>query len=495
MALTLVIRADASLEIGVGHVMRCATLAEHLRLVDADITFVCRPQPGDLIDWLRSKNFVVHELPNEVATMAQDAEQTAEILEKNSPAKLDWLVVDHYGLDREWEQRLRPHAQKILVIDDLADREHDCDLLLDQNFHADMARRYRGRVPGTCRLLLGPAYALLRQEFIAARRALPERDGVVRRLLISFGGTDPTNESGKALEALRVLGRDDLAVDIVLGTGNPRRTMIEREAAALPGVQCHVGVENMADFMARADLALGAAGTTTWERCCLGLPSLVVSVAENQVLSARSLAESGYLIYLGFAQETTAADIAGGLGVLLHNRPWMKFLGQASAALVDGRGVARVAYSMMPPQISLRPAQAADSDAIWRWRNAEETRRHAFDDRPIPQDVHDRWFESALHDPARALLIGVHQGQAIGVLRYDITGDRATVSVYLLPGLYGRGFGSSLLEAGSRWMLENHPGVGVLRAEVKVANEASSGAFLKAGFLSYANIYQMELKP
>jgi UDP-2,4-diacetamido-2,4,6-trideoxy-beta-L-altropyranose hydrolase len=304
----VVVRADASVAIGTGHVMRCLTLAEVLREHGAEVAFASRDLPGSCCGLVEECGFTLFHLPGDAEIdVNRDAGITAEYL---SCCRPDWLVVDHYGIDAEWERQQRPFVGGIMVIDDLADRKHDCDILLDQNFYDDMESRYDGLIPPGSRLFPGPAYALLRSEFIAARRTLRERDGRVRRILLFFGGTDPTNETGKALAALRTMDRLDIAADVVVGAANPNVTLIRELCSHLPQVSFHLQVNNMAEFMAMADLAIGAGGTTTWERCYLGLPTLIIVVADNQLVSSRMAASAGMARFVGQSGDVTADTLA-----------------------------------------------------------------------------------------------------------------------------------------------------------------------------------------
>jgi UDP-2,4-diacetamido-2,4,6-trideoxy-beta-L-altropyranose hydrolase len=212
----------------------------------------------------------------------------------------DWLVVDHYRLDAHFERHLRRLGLKILVIDDLADRPHDCDLLLDQNLYRNLEVRYRGLLPESARTYLGPKYALLRPEFRQARRLLRPRQGALKHLLISFGGGDPTNETAKALAAMDLLGLDALSLDVVIGSSNPNASSLQAACAARPGCTLHIQADTMALLMSRADLALGGGGGTTWERCFLGLPTLTVVVAANQRLLTEAVAAFGAAWNLGW---------------------------------------------------------------------------------------------------------------------------------------------------------------------------------------------------
>jgi len=357
-------RADASVQIGSGHVMRCLSLADALRARGAEAYFVGRALPGHLGALIRERGYDLALLPapappapsveeegDEAPAHAQwlgvpwpqDAAQTAQALQ--AAGDFDWLVVDHYAVDARWENSLRRTGRSTLVIDDLADRPHDCDLLLDVNLQ-EPEGRYAGLVPAWCRQLLGPAYALLRPQFAAARPAPARRDGRVARLLIFFGGSDHDNLTGRALTALGRLGRDDLAVDVVLGASNPRRSELEALCASLKSVTCHFNVADMAALMAAADLAIGAAGVTTWERACLGLPALVVTIAANQRPTAACAARRGILTWLGDASEVTAATLAEAVRVALAAPATLLAQSRRGMDVVDGGGTARVAAAM-----------------------------------------------------------------------------------------------------------------------------------------------------
>lgn len=218
-------------------------------------------------------------------------------------------MVDSYALDHKWEKFLRPHVNKIMVIDDLANRAHDCDLLLDQNYYRDIEHRYDGLLPLTCRKLLGPEYALLRPEFHQAKKNLRKRDGKIRRILVFFGGSDPSNETKKALQAIKLLNRPEIAVDVVVGAGNPHREEIKQICSEMPNTTYYCQVENMAELMAAADLAIGAGGVTTWERLYLELPTIAIAVAENQVETLEALGEAEMVWYLGIWSEVVVDDI------------------------------------------------------------------------------------------------------------------------------------------------------------------------------------------
>jgi UDP-2,4-diacetamido-2,4,6-trideoxy-beta-L-altropyranose hydrolase len=335
--------------------MRCLTLAEELAARGAEVAFICRDLPGNLCEIISGKGLQVFRLPapqteghaEEPAapsqwlgiSWARDREETLAILHQYRP---DWLVVDHYALDAEWESAMRHEVDRIMVIDDLADRLHECDLLLDQNLYDGLERRYDGLVPNHCVKLLGPRYALLRPEFAAARKALRHRDGRVRRILIFFGGSDLSNETAKALEAIRLLNRSDIAVDVVVGASNPKGDLIRRICQGRPNSYFHLQVENMADLMSAADLAVGASGTATWERYCLCLPALIIAVAYNQVEIGKAIGKYSCGIYLGESEEVDPPAIRKVLDQLISRPEDIIRMGKNATRLVDGSGTRRV---------------------------------------------------------------------------------------------------------------------------------------------------------
>jgi UDP-2,4-diacetamido-2,4,6-trideoxy-beta-L-altropyranose hydrolase len=322
--LKVIIRADASFQIGSGHIMRCLTLADELRQRGAEVIFICREHSGNLIGTVENRGYRVERLPqsdteyisknNDVAhaawlgaTWQQDASEAIATLGGNKP---EWLIIDHYSLDQRWEKELRPHVGKIMVIDDLADRPHDCDLLLDQNWFArQLNNRYDALVPAYCTKLLGPRYALLKPEYDQLRTLMPPRDGMVRRVLVFMGGSDPTNETVKVLKALMASDLANLVVDVVIGVNHPDPAGVEALVAARHPTVLHYNLPSLAGIMARADLMIGAGGTTTWERMCLGLPSIVISIASNQTATSMALMEAGYINFVGEKSGVTANDI------------------------------------------------------------------------------------------------------------------------------------------------------------------------------------------
>lgn len=355
-------RTDASVQIGTGHVMRCLTLADALRSEGADCTFICRGHIGHLVNLIRERGHQVmmlaesdslqtnasHELLSHAAWLGTDwATDANDSQQAIGSRTVDWLVVDHYALDHLWEKAMRPFTQKIMVIDDLADRVHDCDLLLDQNLDRS-AEDYRSLVPDYANKLIGPRYALLRPEFAAMReKSLARRqDPQLKHLLITLGGVDKDNLAGEVLQTLRICNLPlDLHITVVMGPHAPWLQNVQDIAAAMPRpTQVKVSVRDMASLMTDSDLVIGAAGGTAWECCSLGLPSFVITAAENQRSTAHALKKSGAALLI----ESTC-DIAAYIeNQLLSDTPAQQLekLSTAAAAITDGEGLALVSQEL-----------------------------------------------------------------------------------------------------------------------------------------------------
>lgn len=365
----VVIRTDASLQMGSGHVMRCLTLADALKAQGAQCHFISREHRGHLLEAIHQRGYKANSL---LATVQQaqaaiknditqpppqtlvhatwlgcdwqtDAAQTADILATLHP---DWLVVDHYALDQRWESALQRHYKKLMVIDDLADRPHNCDLLLDQNL-GRQPQDYASLVPATCQVLTGPQYALLRPEFAALRgnslkRRANSQQKEIRQLLITMGGVDLPNASGQVLEALKTCPLPaDCHITVVMGATAPWLAQVHELAKQMPWpTTVLVNVADMAQRMADSDLAIGAAGSTSWERCCLGLPTLIVVLAENQQPGAQAL-EAAHAARLIGAVSDMAAQLPLAVRELIDSACQMR-MSHAASVVTDGNGIEKI---------------------------------------------------------------------------------------------------------------------------------------------------------
>jgi UDP-2,4-diacetamido-2,4,6-trideoxy-beta-L-altropyranose hydrolase len=338
MAPHIAFRADASASMGAGHVSRCATLATSLKRHGCRITFVCAQGSSAYFPQVLEIADAVIELPHVPGDagawlsvpQSTDAAATIAALAGSRP---DWLVVDQYGIDAAWEREVRDHAQRLLVIDDLADRPHACDVILDQNLRPDDGAAYDDLVEPATTVLYGPRYALLRDEFTKSRPHHVRRK--VSRILVSFGGVDGANGTGTALTALAGIDTP-VDVDVVIGAQHPAREDILATCAQLE-YTCHVQTTSIADLMDAADLAIGAGGASSWERCIIGLPTVALVMAANQRIIAEELAARGAAINLGDHQVVQAADVTAAVMHLIANPPTLSGMSAAAYDVMADR--------------------------------------------------------------------------------------------------------------------------------------------------------------
>lgn len=360
MSNNIAFRADASLQIGSGHVIRCLTLADELTRQGFSCFFICREHKGHLGDLIISRGHRLILLPGPVGDAQKhnqhsstskhaswlgvpwhvDADQTLDTVSSLNP---EWLIVDHYTLDARWERSLSSAAGKIMVIDDLADRPHFCDALLNQNLLRQSKReKYKQLVNKDCILMLGPSYALLRPEYAELAKSLPQRDGCISRVLVFVGGSDPYHLTEKYIRALSKTEYQHLFVDVVIGKNHPSPSLVKNLAEARIRTRVYSDLPSLAALMVRADLMLGAGGSTNWERICLGLNSVIVSVADNQDEINKELSDRSYVNFIGKADNLDFGAILNMLRVLFENPEIIVKCSKKMRAAVDGLGCSRV---------------------------------------------------------------------------------------------------------------------------------------------------------
>lgn len=505
-------RVDASTGIGIGHLMRCLTLADRLQRKGGLVHFISRDLPEVYRQQIITRGHGMHLLPPAAhpadpaagpahaawlgARWDEDAAQTIAAISAAGGA--DVLIIDHYAIDRRWESLLRPSVDLICVIDDLADRPHDCDVLLDQDHFPDPASRYAGLLPAHCRPLFGPGQALLRDEFLTAASQLRHRDGSIRRVLIFYGGADTDNLTGRTLEALHPHLGPQLQVDIVVGAINPHIESLRMRCADLPDVQLHVQASHMAELMAAADLAFGACGTATWERCILGLPAIVVVLADNQREPTHALVEAGVVVNLGAASVVDTAALAATFEHLAADPARMRRLSTAARAImcrndapIDDILADRWPFSF--EDVRLRFARPTDAADLLTWRNQPDVRLYSRSQEVISPEEHARWLNHVIAAPNRHLMIGYRDGKPIGVVRLDVDDECGEVSIYLTPDARHRSNGTALLRAQEAWIRSQLPGITRLVAIVLGDNATSHNLFIKNGYTRFPTHYEKRI--
>jgi UDP-2,4-diacetamido-2,4,6-trideoxy-beta-L-altropyranose hydrolase len=467
------LRADASAATGLGHAMRCLALGRALRALGAPVALLSQPSNATLAARARAADVESLALP--AAAPPQDAIHTAQAL---ADWHADALVVDHYGLDAAWHCAVRAaQGLRLMAIDDLADRELDADLLLDANLADDHRAKYAGRWPAQRPLLGGPRYALVGPQYAdAPRHALQDP---VTSIGIFMGGADAAGASLRALEGCRRHARFDGPIEIATTSANPHLAALREACARQPATQLLLDAPDLAAFFARHGLQIGAGGGATWERCCIGVPTLALVVADNQRASVPALAAYGAAAVLEPIDDTRPEAIGRALAALLADAPRRARLAEVARALVDGRGAERAALALLAPWLALRRATSDDAQRLHDWRNDPATREVSLSSALIAWDEHAAWLERTLADPERRLHVGVVGTRPVGTIRFDrLAPSNWRVSLSLDPFCTGLGLGTQLLRAGEADL----PRGSTVEAQVLPTNRRSRRLFEAAGY-------------
>lgn len=475
----LLIRADGGPKIGGGHLMRCLALAEAARARGHDVCFVS--VRSGLASLVTAAGFPVVDLdpvphvpeatPPHAGWLSLPWDRDAEACAALAAARsIDWVVLDHYGLDARWTDRLRRACPglRVLAVDELDDRPLAADLVLDAWRLQAGPRRHP--VTGT---LAGPAFALLRPEFAALREAaLARRGGAVRRVLVLPGLMDAAGLAPLALAALEGSG---LAAEVVMGAQAQSVAAVRQLIAGRPDRSLVLDAGDMAARMAAADVCIGAGGGTALERCCLGLPTVAVPVAANQENGVAALAARGALVPLSLA-EARAGGLRAALERAIAAAPQ---IAAAAARLCDGLGAGRVIDAL---ESRLRPLAQDDCQRIFDWRNRPQIRAVSHDPAPLDPAAHAAWFARTLARRDGLWRIYSEGGRDLGFVGATDQGDGLWQwSFYIGADPAPPGAGGRMLAAFLR-LLACTPGCRAVRAEVLDGNAASAALHLRLGF-------------
>ncbi|MDX2085406.1 MAG: UDP-2,4-diacetamido-2,4,6-trideoxy-beta-L-altropyranose hydrolase [Candidatus Melainabacteria bacterium] len=530
----VIFRLDANSSIGIGHARRCLALAQALQKHSVQVTFLVeivereQDQPGAPEAWLleatQRQGIGIHWLS--AGKHPQDSlPEVIEWLErqKKEGRPVDWLVVDHYQLDLDWEQTVLPHVKRLCILEDTPHRPHVGHCLVDGSAISIAPEAYReqANLRPEMTLLLGAQYTLLSDAFMPFReeKAQPGKlhHGQVEKILVCAGGSDPMGLTEQLLQALAthplLLER---RVTVVLGPLYPTPENVYALCNDKPHWQVWQNPSNMAQLLAEHDFYLGAGGTITWERCCVGLPGLVVPLVENQRAQSQLMAKQGAQWVLlppsnpqqpeGWQEFKQAVQQS--LLALFAQPEAIQAMAEQSFRQVDGQGSHRVAKHLIKPclqkHLSLRQATEADARLMWQWRNHTDVRRYAFDPEPIAWEAHQPWWSASLKNPQRLLLIAEQETtpeasalkQAVGLLRFDWDHPQAetcTVSIYLDPTRHGQGLGPILLKHGLEWIRRYSSPTPTVLANVRADNPRSQHAFTQAGFQPKHIVYHYPL--
>ncbi|CAH9056948.1 UDP-N-acetylglucosamine--N-acetylmuramyl-(pentapeptide) pyrophosphoryl-undecaprenol N-acetylglucosamine transferase [Pseudoalteromonas sp. CIP111854] len=500
--INIAVRVDVNASIGAGHFMRCLALAVGFKntllqaKVEFKITFICADDiPKNYQSILSKHSFSLEEVyrhsNNNNQWLINDAQSVAKAISRFESIQL--LIIDHYNIKKCWYvSSISTRVDKTLVIDDLADREHQCDFLLDQTLDAK-ALRYRGLVPNNCKLLLGKAHMLLRDEFSSLRKkALAKRQSTqtIQNVLISLGGSD-TSETNNivigAIEALNTSLLTPVNVVLVITSQCSELNYYHSTEQKYPWFSVQQNASNMAELMYQADIAIGASGSSAWERCCLGLPTLAIEFADNQALVLDKLSQRNALINLGKAKELTQETVKNALSTIINKPEQYQNMSENAFECCDGKGVVRTIQKLQLSVVNLRPAVTEDKDLLFDWQSQPSVRKYSRSNHQISYEEHCHWFaQSISNSPTRHLFIVKECWQdgsecSVGMLRLDLQNSQYEISILICPSQQGRGLALKAIESiPSKY--KSLP----ITAAVHPDNIASQILFSKAGFTKVA---------
>lgn len=506
MIMHIAIRADASANMGTGHLRRCISLAHALDGLDCRISIVCRRLDDVAAKVLRDVAWDIFWLdqpqdPTDVeidascdpphsqwagVTWSQDATETIGHLAGLKP---DWMVIDHYAFDARWHDQVRDQLGcRVLVIDDLADRSLSADALLDQNFAYDHRTRYANVLRGKPFQMFGPRYALLGPAYRKARRYAMH--DTVRSIGIFMGGTDPGGISSLILNVCREEAGFKGEIEVVSSSASAAVDELTKACMSAGNTRLTLDEPDLSDFFQRHDLHIGAGGGATWERCCIGPPTIAVPVASNQAGVVGALARIGALrlasmrncgVHLVLPGSATAPDLGTEMVALMRSGKARSALSECAKTLVDGLGALRVALMLLRDTMTLRPARTDDAALLHAWRNHPTTREVSGNPTSISLAQHEAWLQQTIDAPDRFLFIALVGETPVGSIRFDQKQNTFTVSLYLNPDLMGLGLGSRMLETGELELQHRH-GDMLLEANVIAGNKISQSLFSRSGY-------------
>lgn len=472
---TLLVRADGSVAMGTGHVMRCLALAQAWQDSGGCCIFAMAESTPSLQQRLRDEGIEAEHFAVRAGT-AEDAARTRDLASRTNAG---WIVVDGYQFGSAYQSQIKTSGFKVLFMDDYVHAEpYSADLVLNQNVQVSPSL-YTKRDPST-QLLLGPRYAMLRREFRPWRdwqREIPPRG---RKILVTVGGSDPDNLTAKVIEAIQKLSDPALETTILVGGSNPHLRLVAEliRGQKLP-IRLVIDACNVSEWMAWADVAVAGAGTTFWEMCFLGLPGLLLVLAPNQEKIAETAERMGIAWIL--PSQGSTSTISRKLAELLNSENARKQQSPNGRKLVDGRGAERVVAFLSG--LNLRRTVDSDCETFWDWANDPEARAASFRSKAISWEEHAKWFRAKMADPKAILYTATNKdGGLVGEVRYQIEGKRAQLSISVDRRYRGRGLGQKLLTLATEKVFQDSA-IECIDARIKPANTPSLKLFSSVGFL------------
>lgn len=466
--MNFVFRCDSSTQIGSGHLMRCLSLAEQVRKAGHHAHFICAPHKGSLHKLVEDAHLPLRLLSDDNLSQSQDADEVLGHLKQVNGSII--MVVDHYNLDLEWEQEISK-VYKIVVIDDL-ERKHDCDLLIDPNYRSSYDDLYKNRVPSRCQLFLGPQYSFLREEFRSATATGKKRNSV----LVFFGGTDPSNETLKFIKTLDSIHQAPFFVIVISKSHSDIKTLLKLPSSNK--YRLEVQPSSMASLLSESQLFLGSGGTITWERMFLGVPGVVISVADNQTKIAEELGNDGQQIYLGDRFTINYSSAIELCGRLLTNGEWLSEISIKNRSLVKPILIDDV-FAVLGV-VALRLAIMEDAKFLYDLRNDESVRTVSVSKAEFSYEEHVEWLQKRISSDSPLFII-LFDGVRVGQVRIDAD---LSLSIAVASRFRGMGIATEAISlAVNRFLRTRSLQNESFSAIIKEQNIGSVRSFEKAGFV------------
>lgn len=484
----LIVRADANIEIGNGHLMRCMSIAQAWKEKGGRVIFCSCCDTPDLknkiiaqhIEWTDIKSS--HPKPGDLSFLIDLILRLKS--EKTKTQTRIHLIIDGYHFTPEYQKKIKGTGIKTIVIDDYHHHnKYYADIIVNQNIGAEKIHYI---CSADTQMLLGTRYIMLRKEFRDFKSTLPTDVERLSRILVTMGGSDPNNVTATVIDALKTLSLEHMSVKIIVGPSNPHLSYLKEQIRRLNlEFEIHFNVDNMAPFMVWADAAITAGGSTCWELCRMEVPLLIITTAENQLALTAELNRHKAGINLGWHQDVTAKSICNALDQLV-NKPKMRIsMVKNASRLVDGKGIKRLIRHIRFGSVTFTPAIEKDARLLWNWVNDPEVRESAFNPESISWPDHKTWFQDLLVKTDAVQLIALDQYQSpIGQLRFNFKNTEALIDYSVDKKYRGIGLGKQIIKLGMIYIKKNHPGVTDLVAHVKKENKSSNRIFKALDFIS-----------
>ena len=470
-------RVDSSINLGGGHLSRCLEIAKLLKQRKIESFFLSKDLAGNLNEWIKFEKFKLLIIKENYISIEEEIKDIEKLLKPFSPFK--YLIIDNYSIDEVWENEIKKLIPKIVVIDDLANRNHKCDFLIDQNYISNHEDRYKNLVPKETIQLLSSKYAIIKDKIRKNKSLCTPNFKIPSKLFICFGAIDTRGYTLATLRALTKISHKFELISIFTSIKNTSLKDITYQSSLITNCKIYTDNNLLPDLLSSSDIAIGAGGTMSWERAFLGIPSLVFGIADNQTKVLEALIKNGIVIGESSSKFPDDEKIKNWLEVIISNPKLLEGLSERSRKIIDGYGCDRICEELFPEEIKFRYAIDKDSKNIFEWRNLPKIRKISKKKDKIDFYDHQKWFKNCLHNPNSILLIAESGQSAIGVIRFDLEDKEAEISIYKIPSnkkILG------LVNKSTSWFFENYPEIETITANIIPNNVKSCEAFFSAGY-------------